>query len=75
MPLCLLHLHLIQNILCWTVPPYKSTCSKSKRAWNAVLAITDRGNMYGAVDFIKPVKNGIKPIIGCEVYVATENKI
>ena len=35
------------------------------------LAITDHGNMYGAVDFYKACKNeGIKPIIGCEVYVA-----
>ena len=35
------------------------------------LAITDHGNMYGVIDFYKAaVKRGIKPIIGCEVYVA-----
>ena len=35
------------------------------------LAITDHGVMYGAVQFYKAaVKKGIKPIIGCEVYVA-----
>lgn len=35
------------------------------------LAITDHGNMFGAIDFYKEAKkNGIKPIIGCEVYVA-----
>ncbi|MCR4924988.1 MAG: PHP domain-containing protein, partial [Clostridiales bacterium] len=35
------------------------------------IAITDHGNMYGAVDFYKAArKKGIKPIIGCEVYVA-----
>ena len=34
-------------------------------------AITDHGVMYGAIDFYKEcVKEGIKPIIGCEVYVA-----
>lgn len=34
-------------------------------------AITDHGVMYGAVDFYKAcVARGIKPIIGCEVYVA-----
>ena len=34
-------------------------------------AITDHGNMYGAVDFYEEAKaNGINPIIGCEVYVA-----
>ena len=35
------------------------------------LAITDHGVMYGVIDFYKEaVKQGIKPIIGCEVYVA-----
>ena len=37
---------------------------------NAV-AITDHGNMYGVINFYKACKKeGIKPIIGCEVYVA-----
>ncbi len=37
------------------------------------IAITDHGNMFGAVEFYKKVKEkGIKPIIGCEVYVAIE---
>ena len=35
------------------------------------LAITDHGAMYGVIDFYKEAKKqGIKPIIGCEVYVA-----
>ncbi len=35
------------------------------------MAITDHGNMYGAIEFYKECKKeGIKPIIGCEVYVA-----
>ncbi|MBQ7957412.1 MAG: DNA polymerase III subunit alpha [Clostridia bacterium] len=35
------------------------------------LAITDHGVMYGAIDFYKKARSaGIKPIIGCEVYVA-----
>jgi len=35
------------------------------------IAITDHGNMYGAVEFYEKVKKaGIKPIIGCELYVA-----
>lgn len=39
------------------------------------LAITDHGNMYGAVDFYKACKaGGIKPIIGCEVYVAPRTR-
>ncbi len=35
------------------------------------LAITDHGNMFGAIEFYKKAKKaGIKPIIGCETYVA-----
>jgi DNA polymerase-3 subunit alpha len=35
------------------------------------LAITDHGNMFGAIEFYrKASEKGIKPIIGCEVYVA-----
>lgn len=38
------------------------------------IAITDHGTMYGAVEFYKAaVENGIKPIIGCEVYVAEKS--
>ena len=37
------------------------------------VALTDHGVMYGAVEFFKKAKaKGIKPIIGCEVYVAFE---
>ncbi len=37
------------------------------------VALTDHGVMYGAVEFFKEAKTrGIKPIIGCEVYVAFE---
>ncbi|QGG46669.1 DNA polymerase III subunit alpha [Heliorestis convoluta] len=39
------------------------------------LAITDHGVMYGVIDFYKKAKaKGIKPIIGCEVYVAARNR-
>ncbi|MBN1505134.1 MAG: DNA polymerase III subunit alpha [Candidatus Eisenbacteria bacterium] len=35
------------------------------------LAVTDHGNMFGAIEFYgKATKAGLKPIIGCEVYVA-----
>ncbi|MCR5735867.1 MAG: DNA polymerase III subunit alpha [Lachnospiraceae bacterium] len=38
-------------------------------------AITDHGVMYGVIDFYKEAKKaGIKPIIGCEVYVAPESR-
>ncbi len=39
------------------------------------MAITDHGVMYGAVDFYKKAKaKGVKPIIGCEVYVAARTR-
>ena len=39
------------------------------------VALTDHGVMYGAVDFYKACKKeGIKPIIGCEVYVAPRSR-
>ena len=39
------------------------------------LAVTDHGVMYGSVDFYKAAKKaGIKPIIGCEVYVAPRTR-
>ncbi len=35
------------------------------------VALTDHGNMFGAIEFyLEAMKNGIKPIIGCEIYVA-----
>src|SRR5690349_20276055 len=35
------------------------------------VAITDHGNMFGAIHFYKKaVAEGVKPILGCEVYVA-----
>ena len=39
------------------------------------VAITDHGNMYGVIEFYKTCKKaGIKPIIGCEVYVSTSSR-
>ena len=42
-----------------------------KSLGQTAVAITDHGNMFGAVEFYKACKaEGIKPIIGCEVYLA-----
>lgn len=39
------------------------------------IALTDHGVMFGVVDFYKECKkNGVKPIIGCEVYVAPRSR-
>ena len=39
------------------------------------LAITDHGNLFGAIEFYQQcLANGVKPIIGCEVYIAPESR-
>ncbi len=44
---------------------------KAREMGQSAVAITDHGVMYGVVDFYKScVRAGVKPIIGCEVYVA-----
>lgn len=46
-----------------------------KRLGQSAVAITDHGVMYGVVDFYRAAKaEGIKPIIGCEVYVAPRGR-
>ena len=49
----------------------KPLVARAKELGCDALAITDHGPMYGVVEFYKECKaQGIKPIIGCEVYVA-----
>ena len=48
---------------------------RAKQLGQTALAITDHGVMYGAVAFYKACcAAGIKPIIGCEVYVAPRSR-
>lgn len=50
--------------------------NKAKKDGMKALAITDHGNMFGVKAFHKTaVKNGIKPILGCEVYVARNSRL
>ena len=45
--------------------------SRAKEAGHDAVALTDHGVMYGVIEFYKACrKEGIKPIIGCEVYVS-----
>ena len=53
----------------------KGLCSRAKELGQTAVAVTDHGVMYGAVDFYKEaLKQGIRPIIGCEVYVAPRGR-
>ena len=48
---------------------------RAKELGMKAMAITDHGVMYGVIDFYKACKKeGIKPIIGCEVYVAPRSR-
>ena len=48
---------------------------RAKELGMNAIALTDHGVMYGVIDFYKACKKeGIKPIIGCEVYVAPRSR-
>ena len=48
--------------------------NRTKELGMEALALTDHGVLYGAVEFFQKAKHaGIKPIIGCELYVASGN--
>jgi len=49
--------------------------AKAKNDGMPAVAITDHGNMFGVKEFVNEAnKQGIKPVIGCEVYVATRSR-
>ena len=53
----------------------KEIISRAKELNMTSLAITDHGVMYGVIDFYKEAKaQGIKPILGCEVYVSPSSR-
>ncbi|MEF9939546.1 MAG: DNA polymerase III subunit alpha [Clostridium sp.] len=53
----------------------KELTARAKELGMDSLAITDHGVLYGAIDFYRAAKEvGIKPIIGCEVYVAPSSR-
>ncbi len=69
-----LHLHTEYSLLdgCCRI---KKLIDKASEMGFKSLAITDHGVMYGAIEFYKYAKQkGIKPIIGCEVYVAPRSR-
>jgi DNA polymerase-3 subunit alpha len=65
-----LHLHTHYSLLDGAIRPDK-LFKKAHEFKMPALAITDHGNMFGTIDFYQQAyQAGIKPIIGCEVYVA-----
>ena len=49
--------------------------AKAKELKFPAIALTDHGNLFGAIDFYQAAqKGGIKPIVGCELYVAPRGR-
>ncbi|MCR5294939.1 MAG: DNA polymerase III subunit alpha [Lachnospiraceae bacterium] len=70
MPFTHLHVHTEYSLLDGSNKIKEYVAFVKRQGMNAA-AITDHGVMYGCIDFYKEaVKEGIKPILGCEVYVA-----
>jgi DNA polymerase III subunit alpha len=69
---CHLHCHTQYSLLDGAAP-IKTLVSKAQSLGMHALAITDHGNMFGVPHFVAAAnKAGIKPIIGCEFYVAPD---
>ncbi|WAC07162.1 MAG: DNA polymerase III subunit alpha [Thermodesulfobacteriota bacterium] len=69
-----LHLHTQYSLLDGAIRP-KELFERAKEYNLPALAITDHGNMFGAIDFYQTAyEYGIKPIIGCEIYVAPASR-
>ncbi len=69
-----LHLHTEYSLLDGATR-ISSIADKALALGQDAVAITDHGVMYGAVEFYNSLKEkGIKPIIGCEVYVAPRSR-
>jgi DNA polymerase-3 subunit alpha len=65
-----LHLHSQYSLLDGAIRLADLVPAVKEKGMTSV-AVTDHGNMFGAIDFYKTAKkHGIKPIMGCEAYVA-----
>ena len=69
-----LHLHTEYSLLDGATR-ISEIADKALREGQHAVAITDHGVMYGVVEFYEALKSkGVKPIIGCEVYVAARSR-
>ena len=69
-----LHLHTTYSLLDGACR-ISQLMDQAKKFQMPSVAITDHGNMFGAIEFYqKAMQNDIHPIIGCEVYVAPESR-
>lgn len=70
-----LHVHSQYSILD-ALASVEAIASKSQEFGLPAVALTDHGNLFGAVDFYKACKEvKVKPLIGCEFYVAPDSRL
>lgn len=70
-----LHVHTKYSLLDGMIKIDK-LLGKAKELGMTSMAITDHGSLFGSIDFYTSAKSaGIKPIIGCELYVAPNHKV
>lgn len=73
-PFSHLHVHSHYSLLT-AIPKIKDLVSAAKADNQTALALTDNGNLYGAIEFYKKcLESEIKPIIGIDAYVATRTR-
>jgi DNA polymerase-3 subunit alpha len=69
-----LHTHSHYSLLS-ALPKVDELVAEAKKSGMTALALTDNGNLYGAIEFYKACKKaGIKPIIGVDFYVAARGR-
>ena len=69
-----LHVHTEYSLLDGSCK-IKELVAKAKELGMDSMAITDHGVMYGVIDFYRAAREvGIKPIIGCEIYIAPNSR-
>ena len=65
-----LHLHTAYSLLDGMIRT-KELAARAAELGMPAVAITDHGNLYGAIDFYQACQEaGVKPILGCEIYLA-----
>ncbi len=73
-PFSHLHTHSHYSLL-YALPKVNELVKRAKSDGMTALALTDNGNLYGAIEFYKTCKkSGIKPIIGVDAYVAPRTR-
>jgi len=73
-PFVHLHLHTQYSLLDGAIR-FDDLIAKAKSMNMPAVAMTDHGNMFGAAEFyLKCKKAGVKPIIGCELYLAPDSR-